>query len=474
VERLRILIMGVVGLCGLFAPLYPHEAFFGFDIATADDSDTSIIRTITTLQEAIELGLANNHQLKAMAHAVAASKEEIGVAGSYRLPKISMEERALRTTNPTYGFMAKLNQERFTTQDFDVNTLNNPPPITDFQTAVSAEMPLFVPQIALGHDIARVEAQARSLELARKKEETVLLISKAYLMAITAKNYVAVAVKAREDAVEHRRLAQLRYDNDLGLYSDVLQAATAVTRTEQQLITAKNNAEIARRSLGLVLGLSGAIDVLAGPPELEVRDLAYYLESAKRRTDVKAMEERRRNADNNLKMARSHLLPNLGLGASYQLNDQSNPFTSEGESWQIAASLKWDLFEGMKRRHETNKAAFQVAEAETYLDGLRNAVVFQVNQAFLKAGEAAQNLVLAKAALKSATEGTRLVTVRYENSLAPLVALLDAQTALDQARVNIVAQENAHLLAVITLTYESGTILKDLGIGQSGKMEEDT
>jgi outer membrane protein len=474
VEKLRILIMAVIGISGLFAQLYQGGAGFGLDIAAADDSDTSKTQTITTLQEAIDIGLANNHQLKAMSHSVAASKEEIGVAGSYRLPKISLEERAMRTTNPTYGFMAKLNQERFAAQDFDVNTLNDPPPTTDFQTAVSAEMPLFVPQVALGHDMARVEAQARSLELARKKEKTVLLISKAYLMTITAKKYEAVAVKAREDAIEHRRLAQLRYDNDLGLYSDVLQATTAVTKAEQQLITAKNNAEIARRSLGLVLGLSGAADVLAGPRELEVKDLAYYLESAKERADVKAMQERRRNADNNLKLAKSHLLPNLGLGASYQLNDASSPFSPQGESWQIAASLKWDLFDGMKRRHETNKAAFQVAEAETYLDGLRNAVVFQVNQAFLKAGEAAQNLALAKAALKSAEEGTRLVAVRYENSLTPLVALVDAQTTLDQARVDVVAQENARLLAVITLAYESGTVLQDLGIGPSGKMEEDT
>jgi outer membrane protein TolC len=56
------------------------------------------------------------------------------------------------------------------------------------------------------------------------------------------------------------------------------------------------------------------------------------------------------------------------------------------------------------------------------------------------------------------------VQVRYENSLSPLIDLLDAQVALDHARAVVVARENDHELIKATLSYESGTILRDLHI----------
>jgi outer membrane protein len=55
-------------------------------------------------------------------------------------------------------------------------------------------------------------------------------------------------------------------------------------------------------------------------------------------------------------------------------------------------------------------------------------------------------------------------SVRFEGSLSPLVDLLDSQVSLDRARANLVARENGYRLAVSSLSYASGTILKDLQI----------
>jgi outer membrane protein TolC len=431
-------------------------------------------RSVASLREAVELALANNPQLKALAHSVAANREKIGIAGSYRLPKISIEERVMRTNNPTYGFMAKLNQQRFTAQDFAIDALNYPDPITDFQTAVSLAMPLFVPKISIGHTMAKTEAEARTKELGRKREEMALQVSRTYLMTTTAGKFAAVAKQALDDAREHQRIAQLLYDNEMGIYSDILQAATAVNKAEQQLITANNNAEIARRSLGLILGLPQEADTLAGTGEdLDLKDIDYYLHAAEDRLDMQANKLRHQNAENNLKLAKSNLMPNLALGSSYQFNDHQSPFGSGGESWQIAGSLTWDIFDGMKRRHEINKAAYQVNEVEEYLNSLRRDIDFKIHEAYLKVREAAQNGLLAQSALRTATEGVQLVTARYENSLTLLVALLDAQTSLDQARANLIASATARQLAIIALNYESGTILHDLGIEQSRPRPEE-
>ena len=54
--------------------------------------------------------------------------------------------------------------------------------------------------------------------------------------------------------------------------------------------------------------------------------------------------------------------------------------------------------------------------------------------------------------------------IRYENGLSPLIDLLGAQVSLDQARANAVVREKEQQLAILSLGFESGTILQDLEI----------
>ncbi len=56
--------------------------------------------------------------------------------------------------------------------------------------------------------------------------------------------------------------------------------------------------------------------------------------------------------------------------------------------------------------------------------------------------------------------------VRYENGLSSLGELLNAQSSLEQARAGLVERENAYKIAVATLSFESGTILRDLNLDQ--------
>lgn len=417
-----------------------------------------------TLRQTIEEALENNHEMRALKNSLLAEKENIGIARSYLLPRITFEERFMRTDNPTYGFMSKLNQERFAIEDFAITSLNNPRAINDFQTTLSFEQPIFVRKASLGLDMSKKEFKAKSEEFERKKEEVVLKVAKAYLMILTAREYVKVSEKAVEDAKEHLRIAELREKAGLGLHSDVLRASTALTEAEQRLVSARKNLSVAERSLGLLLGRSGPVSVVREEIEIPVKDLEYYINSSLSRRDLEAMKSRYENARINLKVAESGYLPMIGIGGSLQFNDHRRPFGSEGNSYQVVAFLRWEIFDGTKREHEAAKAKAMVNEAGEYLEGLKKAITFKVHEAFLNVGEAIKNRELAASALKSAEEGRRLVRIRYENGLSPIVDLLDAQVNVDHARANLVAMENSLRISVIELGYEAGTILKDLKI----------
>lgn len=417
-----------------------------------------------TLKEAIEMAIEGNHEIRAMKNSLLAEKENIGIARSYLLPKVTFEERFMRTDNPTYGFMSKLNQERFGMEDFQIPSLNNPKAINDFQTTLSFEQPLFVRKANIGLDMSKREFKAKDEEFKRKKEEITLKVAKAYLMIMTAKEYLKVSEKAIEDAAEHLRIAEARNKAGLGLYSDVLRAQTALTEAEQKNVSAKKNLEVAERALGLLLGRSEPVHISEETADIIVKDINHYLDSSLSRKDIEAMRLRYENAKMNIKMAESGYMPVTGLGGSYQLNDHRRPLGSEGNSYQIVAFLRWELFDGTKREHEIAKARAQVSEAGEYLEGFKKAVTFKVHEAYLSLKEAEKNRDLAASSLRSAEEGRRLVRIRYENGLSPIVDLLDAQLNVDHARANLVSMENNYRVAAIDLSFEAGTILRDLNI----------
>ncbi len=422
----------------------------------------AIAEEVFTLRRAIEIAMENNHEIRAMKNSIVAEKENVGIARSYLLPKVIFEERFMRTDNPTYGFMAKLNQERFEMDDFAIPSLNNPKPINDFQSTFSFEQPIFVRKAGLGLEMSKRQFRAKEEELKRKKEEVALMVARTYLMIMTGREYVKVIERSLEDAREHLRIAQVREKAGLGLYSDVLRASTALVEAEQRLISARKNLAVAERSLGLLLGLSEPVHIADEVIDIPVMGIDYYIDSSLSRKDLQVMRLRYENAELNVRVAESGYLPVIGIGGSYQFNDHRRPFGSEGSSYNLIAFLRWEIFDGTKREHEIAKARAIASEVAEYLEGLKKVINFRVYEAYMGVEEAKKNHELAISALNSAEEGRRLVRIRYENGLSPMVDLLDAQVNVDHARANLVAMQNNYRMAVINLSYESGTILKDI------------
>lgn len=417
-----------------------------------------------TLHEAIKVALEENYEIKAFRSSVSAQKEGVGIARSRLLPKLSFEERAARTNNPPQAFMMKLNQERFTQGDFAINSLNNPGAITDYQTMFSFEQPVFAMTTYMDLNVAKLQYSAKSEELRRKMEEIAFKTAQAYLRVHTAKAYEAVAAKAIEDAKEHVRIAESRYRNGLGLYSDVLRAKTALAEAEQKRVTSAKDATVSKRWFAYVLGRQDSVDLANERLDFTLRDVGYYTSASLSRKDASAMKMRHESALANVKRAEALYLPSIGVGASYQFNDHSKIFGSEGESWFLMASLRWNLFDGLLRESERKRAQHEANETKEHLRSLTHFISFKVEEAYLGVDEARKTEELARSALESAEEGKRLVKQRYENSLSPIVDLLDVQLHVNRARADAVARENDYRLAIISLGYESGTIMKDLGI----------
>lgn len=416
--------------------------------------------------DAIKYALMNNNELRAMKNSLSAQQREIGIARSNLMPHIKFDEVFISTNNPAVDFALRINQRRFTSADLAgaPDTFNNPSVINNFLTAVTLEQPIYYRKSFVGLDMAKKEYSAQVYAFYRKQEEVAFNVSKTYLSAISAQEYVNVEQKSVFESREHLRIAQAKFKTGLGLYSDVLRASTAVTKAEQNFISANKNLNITKRALGLLLGKQTSVEVSPATPQICLKKIDYTNTAIASRNDIKALEAKVENAKNGVKFAAADYFPTVSGFGSYQLYDHRAPFAAEGHNYIAGAAVKWEIFDGLKTKNEKLQAKDRVAEVQEYLEGFKNQITYKIYESCQNVEEAQKNLELANSALKTAEEGKRLVLKRWENSLSPMVDLLDAQLNLDKARADVIKTANDYKIALLSLSFESGILFKDLGI----------
>lgn len=414
-------------------------------------------------REAISRAMRNNPALSAAGQEWTAAKKDADAARGSLLPSVTLEERFIRTNVPAEAFAFRINQERLLQSDFaSVDNFNKPPPVNEFLTALSAEQPLFAPKAYLGFRMATREAGARGEDLRRKTEEVAFRVLTAYLGVLTAKEYAQLANQGLADAREHHRIAEAVEASGMGLLSDVLRAKVFLAAAESGKVTAENRLSLARRGLALAMGEKGgaAADASAPlPPLPEDGSLDDLVEGASARSDLRALAMRVENAGANVTLQRSDYLPVIGLTGAYQLDGRDGLFSPDNRSYRFGVGLRWNLFDGFRREAAAARAAAESGRVKAEYRGAQDHAVFQVTQAFLSVTEARQRLAIARSAVSAAEEGTRLIRARYENQLARMVDLLDAQTALNAARADLVRAENDLRQSRAELLYASGTML---------------
>lgn len=422
-------------------------------------------RTLT-VKDAISRALEKNHIVRAVGHEVTAARQLSVIANSRYYPVISLEETLAASNAPTQTFMMKLDQARFSQDDFKINNLNHPSTWQDFKTTLQLQQPLYVPSLSPLASIAAKETEKSELGLESARQDTAFLVFSLYLEVRKSEAQLKAAEKAVADALENMRLATVRTAAGIGLRSDELRARTHLSMVEQQIITARNNLVLARLRLAITIGWPEDQDFeVSTEPENALATLLsddttrLALET---RADLKQYQTEIEKSEAAVKLANSEYLPSLGAFASYQLNSKDAPFGIDNDAWIAGVTLKWRLFDGFRRGAERSRAVAARSAAREMFDNKANEVRYQSKESILRREEAGKRLEVARHALVDAEETVRLITKRYENSLATMLELLDAQTVLNQSRANLVETETGYALAGGRVYYSSGTFLKEM------------
>jgi len=130
------------------------------------------------------------------------------------------------------------------------------------------------------------------------------------------------------------------------------------------------------------------------------------------------------------------LLPTVGVEASagfqgngYKIKDQAIA--------TIALGAKWTIFDGKKRKYQIEQSQIETEELEREYTIVKQQIELQVINAWHTLQAAEQKVVANQAAVESATTNFNLINKRYKNEKAILIELLDAQTKLANAKIQL-------------------------------------
>lgn len=402
-----------------------------------------------TLDEAIQYALANSPDARIARHRVDAAQAMIQQANAAFWPKASLSSSYSRTDNPVSVFSHALNQGVFELGSFD---LNDPPDADNWNTTGMLKMPLFA---GGAHVAAKASAEAH---FQATEEEGISVhnrlgfeVARSFFLIHKNQGFIEAAEAAVDSYETHVRLGEIRLETGTMLESDLLNLEVQLASAREDLLRAQNAKRIATLVFANLLGLEEIDPAIAS----SLPDVPLPMTAAENHPDILASEHRIDAAQAELKKARSGYFPRLSIFGSYQ-RDQGWEMDGEGRSWTVGGVLEWELWDGQLTRGRANQASAELEEAREQHRKTARAVDLRIRQARLNLDEASERLKVTRKAAEQAEQSAQLNRSRFEQGLALASELIDAETALTNARVRHAQAQADRLTAHSALRYAMG------------------
>lgn len=414
-----------------------------------------------TLSTAAEIALRHNPLLQATSSAEEIAAAQLSEARAGRWPLLQFNETFTNGNNPVFVFGSLLEQRRFGVENFNINSLNNPDPLSNFRTALTLKVPIF-DQLETGTRIAQArigqEQAERQKELIRQQVRFEVL--RAYYGILVAQTRKDVAAEAVHTAETDVRQIRNRFETGMVVQSDLLSAEVQLAEFRQQEVQAAGDLVTAHAFLNTALGLPVQTPQkvthlpveksfpVPEPEELIRIALLHRPDYARAKFSVQSAEEKIRGA-------RGQYLPKLDLFSAYGMS--SRDLVSGTPDYAVGAGLTYNLFDlGRGAKLDQARAAQSLATSEQ--EHLANHIRLEVVRTYQQFVSARARLALASRAVDQAEEALRIVRDRYQGGLLIITEVLRAQTALVRARLNLLAARYDYYISYAQILLASGRL----------------
>ncbi|MDO8939054.1 MAG: TolC family protein [Methylicorpusculum sp.] len=402
-----------------------------------------------TLEEAWDIAIENNHQIKAAQADTTATEQNLFSAQGQRLPELNIGT-GYTQLNETPA--AKAN---FAGQSAEFNTSQ----AGSMNAHAIASVPVFTSG-RISHNIKAAEA---IFQAAQHNEISSVLtikmqVSAAYIAVLRLDGAVQVAQEHLSSLVEHQRDVKNLFDQDMVAKNDLLAANVEQANAQQLLLQANNQLDIAQAQYNQLLDRSLTDPVVVTPqfPQIPVGSLNELSTNAlSQRPELLVLDKQIQALEQQAQSVAADSLPQVAVNGGYQY--QENRYQSYEGLWMVNVGMQWKLFDGSTRH--TRDAIFRRAVSlKEQRDDLSSTIGLQVRKTWLAIQEAQQRTEVTRLAITEADENLKVTTNRYKNGLATNTEVLRAEELRARTYDNFNNSNYDTALSTLQLRYAMGVL----------------
>jgi len=389
-----------------------------------------------TVEQAVNIALGNNRNLKIVSLSLDASKEKLAAEKTRRYPSFN-----------TYIFGSQvLEPFSFTVQAGQFGTYPGIGPIPANNTPITtpAQFTAYIfgtasqPLLTLYKINLHIHGQELSVSQAVQKvrEERISVVDdvrQAYYSIVEIQNVIAATEASIKQYEELERISTQYLAEQVVLKSELLEVKAKLADQQYKLLQAQDKLATAKETLNSLLGRDINTPLTAlNPTELSPKEenlAAAQTLALTQNPKVKEGELTVQQADNARRQTKAQYLPDLGVSFHY-LSPFGVNFVPQN-IMGLGLEFNWEPFDWNRRKHEVNEKTMQVEQTKLSLDDTKTQVLINVATQFRSLHEARLAVAVATAKKEASAEKLREVTEKYRQKTVLLREVLQQQAAVE-------------------------------------------
>jgi outer membrane protein len=424
-----------------------------------------------TLEQAVQIALTLHPRILAAASELGAAHEGIGIAESQLLPQAYGVGEYLRGTDNGIGDTAYIGGYEFprlpgTPHDRPANAGQSWSTHDNFLTGVSVRQYLF--------DFGRVrgliheqqyEADAAKARYDLARLNLILEVSQRYFEVLATRLRIKVYEKAVEQRQEHLHESRLMAQAELKPEIDVYTTQAQLSRSQLDLIRARNAAVDAKVALDNAIGLSEnsleyhMADQLTWDP-INITLPQLLNDAVVLRPDLQMMAHQAQAAGARVRIYRSDYFPTVQGAGDYETMGTGLPASN---NFDVGIVVNWPIFNGFQTEHQVAQAKYNQEAIKHQIEDLRQQIVLEVTRSFLDWQASVAAIGKAQSVLDASQEELHLAEQRYKAGLGNVIELEDAQTRFTLDSANYVDALYGYAIAKAAVRHATARSLSALG-----------
>jgi len=402
-----------------------------------------------TMDQVVQMAVESSSALKAARARARGNEEQAKSLRGRLLPSVNLSDEYQRWDSR-----------------FSPTIMGNPFPARDISTnafVVAVGQPLLgLLHLSSDHSALSTAAEAATFDARTLEANLRDDVRAEFLRMFEARTLAGVAHASQDQLAEQIAVAKEKLAAGVLTPADVLRLNVAAANARQQEIQASAAEQVSRATLLVAIGREpedGAVSFVEPvTPESAAAaegDLAPLVAKALHdRTEIHSATLAAKAASASSRSRTYDLLPEIDLEAGY-MHMTGQTFVKPDSAF-IGLKAGWQIWDWGARWYQHRAAESQASAAQAQAEDARRRVQTDVAAKLAGVRATASALETGRTTIGSAEEAYRVTTVLLAAGSANTTDLLDAQSALTQARLNFARARYEYALAKIRLSRALG------------------